>query len=216
MWTFFQRAIVNRTNENCPKFESNTKIFVLKRIKSDRKPAKKRERKGNSKNFDKPDTLKKKRPLTPVRDRVDDGMNKNLGRKKKWKFQPQKGVPYLGRLMKELLTGSLKKMTQMSVFKPANKAYYEVKAFADFLTIGQSPIPKTVIIQSPSPSFYKPTLPKIPRTKKKWTVQHKKEAVKKAREIGLTKATRFLQKNYPETFCDLSPSTLQYWIQKFD
>ena len=39
-------------------------------------------------------------------------------------------------------------------------------------------------------------------------------ALEKAKILGLSKATRTLQNEMPSIFGDLSPSTLQYWIQK--
>ena len=55
----------------------------------------------------------------------------------------------------------------------------------------------------------------IPKKEKKyWSFEQKRFAVEKARLIGLTKAAKFLQITMPETYGDLSPSTLQYWIKK--
>ena len=52
------------------------------------------------------------------------------------------------------------------------------------------------------------------KSKKYWTTEQKKLAVEKAKELGLSKATKYLQLYCPQIFSDLSPSTLQYWIHK--
>ena len=52
------------------------------------------------------------------------------------------------------------------------------------------------------------------KSKKYWTTEQKKLAVEKAKELGLSKATKYLQMYCPQIFSDLSPSTLQYWIHK--
>ena len=55
----------------------------------------------------------------------------------------------------------------------------------------------------------------IPKKEKKyWSFEQKRFAVEKARLIGLIKAAKFLQISMPETYGDLSPSTLQYWVKK--
>ncbi|KAL7714363.1 Uncharacterized protein QTN25_008139 [Entamoeba marina] len=113
-------------------------------------------------------------------------------------------------------------MNSMSVFLPCDHSLYVVESNPNIdygVTIGQSPANLSFVVQSPSPSSIKQvTSPKhrVSRTKKRWTLQLKMEAVTKAKEIGLTKATRYLQNAYPESYGELSPSTLQYWIQKFN
>ncbi|KAL7718943.1 Uncharacterized protein QTN25_003888 [Entamoeba marina] len=113
-------------------------------------------------------------------------------------------------------------MKSMSAFVPCDNSFYLVQynTHSDgFMTIGQSPTPLSLVTQSPSPSNLKlVSLPnyRVPRTKRRWSLRLKMEAVAKAKEIGLTKATRFLQNTYPESYGELSPSTLQYWIQKFN
>ncbi|EMS16901.1 hypothetical protein KM1_143140 [Entamoeba histolytica HM-3:IMSS] len=108
----------------------------------------------------------------------------------------------------------------ISVFKPCRKEMYSIvygKSTNLNLTVCPSPMSKTVVIQSPSPMDFKKStipVPRVSRLKKKWNNELKRVAVTKAKEIGLTKATRFLQLNYPTEFGELSPSTLQYWIQK--
>ena len=51
------------------------------------------------------------------------------------------------------------------------------------------------------------------KEKKYWSFQQKQFAVTKARLIGLTKAAKYLRITNPETYGDLSPSTLQYWVK---
>ena len=52
------------------------------------------------------------------------------------------------------------------------------------------------------------------REKKYWSPEMKRIALQRAHIFGLSKATRYLQQENPAVFGDLSPSTLQYWIQK--
>ena len=52
------------------------------------------------------------------------------------------------------------------------------------------------------------------KEKKYWSFKQKQFAVAKARLIGLTKAAKFLRITDPETYGDLSSSTLQYWVKK--
>ena len=109
-------------------------------------------------------------------------------------------------------------MSCLSVFKPSNKRFYQVTDFTKKKeemykpTVSSTPIVSLKIAQSPSPN----SAMKMKRIKKKWNATLKKIAVAKAKEIGLTKATRFLQVTYPNEYAELSPSTLQYWIQKCD
>ncbi|EKE39401.1 hypothetical protein ENUP19_0047G0059 [Entamoeba nuttalli] len=49
--------------------------------------------------------------------------------------------------------------------------------------------------------------------KKRWCQAIKMNAVKKFYELGLTKAVRVLIEQHPEQYKDLTPSTLQYWVQ---
>ena len=109
----------------------------------------------------------------------------------------------------------------MSAFKPSNKFYYQVTHFRQFeqkeqpAKVSSTPVARVLIAQSPSPRSVLKASPNKPRSsKKKWSSTLKKIAVAKAKEIGLTKATRYLQVNYPKEFAELAPSTLQYWIQK--
>ena len=113
-------------------------------------------------------------------------------------------------------------MSQLSAFKPSNKRYYQVTDFTvkeeeKEITpqiISTTPVMRLKITQSPTPRSVSCTPDTGPRSKKKWNEQLKKIAVAKAKEIGLTKATRFLQIHFPNEYSDLAPSTLQYWIQK--
>ncbi|ELP93511.1 hypothetical protein EIN_060360 [Entamoeba invadens IP1] len=104
----------------------------------------------------------------------------------------------------------------LSAFKPVKPHYFEVidfktqNIFADVVLNSPSPI-ENIKIKSPCPAT---VVIKERKTKKYWTNEQKKIAVEKARVLGLSKATKFLQLNYPTAFADLSPSTLQYWIHK--
>lgn len=78
-----------------------------------------------------------------------------------------------------------------------------------FNSSNYSPLPNQIPISKT------PTVPvKERKSKKYWTTEQKKLAVEKAKEMGLSKATKYLQMCCPQIFCDLSPSTLQYWIYK--
>ena len=52
------------------------------------------------------------------------------------------------------------------------------------------------------------------KAKKFWTTEQKAFAIAKSKVLGLSKTTKFLRKNYPVIYGDLSPSTLQYWMYK--
>ena len=118
-----------------------------------------------------------------------------------------------------------------SAFKPSNKRYYQVitypthtqlqqqiqqtqTVYHQIPTISSTPVMRMKIAQSPAPKSFSASPEKTTRNKKKWSNQLKKIAVAKAKEIGLTKATRYLQLHYPNEYSELSPSTLQYWIHK--
>ena len=107
-------------------------------------------------------------------------------------------------------------MNSLSVFHPSHPQSYEVITYPtiETLTVPRSPVlNETVCSSSPKlfrPLYYKP----IKREKKYWSPQLKRIALQKAHLLGLSKATRCLQLENPAIFGDLSPSTLQYWIQK--
>ena len=103
----------------------------------------------------------------------------------------------------------------MSAFKPANPAYYEV--------VYPFVIREDLVIHSPynhdsfcasTPKPIKVKCKPTKREKKYWSPEQKQIALEKAKVLGLSKATRTLQNEMPNIFGDLSPSTLQYWIQK--
>ena len=111
----------------------------------------------------------------------------------------------------------------LSCFTPCKPSFYTVIDYSTVqndYTVSATPLfSSSIISKSPNPNKIdtKPVnINKTQRMKKKWSLQLKKIAVAKAKEIGLTKATRFLQINYPNEYSELSPSTLQYWIQKFE
>ena len=108
-----------------------------------------------------------------------------------------------------------------SVFTPVHPSMYEVidASLPTVTVVPKSPSPSVAIppiASSPfAPSPMKPAAVfRPPRVKRQWSQPLKDIAVQKAREIGLTRATRYLQNNYPAVFRDLSPSTLQYWMHK--
>ncbi|BFU20003.1 hypothetical protein EHI8A_108990 [Entamoeba histolytica HM-1:IMSS-B] len=102
----------------------------------------------------------------------------------------------------------------LSVFKPSDIRSYKI--------IDSKINEPTVILSSPPPlevvkeKSAKPitTVIKERKTKKYWSTEQKKLAVEKAKILGLSKATKYLQVTYPGIYSDLSPSTLQYWIHK--
>ncbi|BFU24639.1 hypothetical protein EHI8A_173450 [Entamoeba histolytica HM-1:IMSS-B] len=98
-------------------------------------------------------------------------------------------------------------MSSMTVFEPTTPWKYEVifGPSNDFL-YKKNP---SVKVKNPSPPNSSGK-----KTKKYWSFEQKMFAVEKVRLIGLTKAARFLQVTEPETYGDLSPSTLQYWIKQ--
>ncbi|BFU20277.1 hypothetical protein EHI8A_178680 [Entamoeba histolytica HM-1:IMSS-B] len=53
---------------------------------------------------------------------------------------------------------------------------------------------------------------RIPKKKKKWSLEDKKRAVKLAKTMGVTHTIDYLCGINPNIFSGLSPSTLQYWI----
>ncbi|EDR22758.1 hypothetical protein EDI_336580 [Entamoeba dispar SAW760] len=55
---------------------------------------------------------------------------------------------------------------------------------------------------------------RLPKKKRKWSLQDKKRAVKLAKLMGVTHAIDYLCGINPEIFSGLSPSTLQYWISQ--
>ena len=107
-------------------------------------------------------------------------------------------------------------MNPLSVFQPSNPMSYSVITYSQGIeiTVPKSPDSNDYVCSS-SPKlirrlYYKP----IKREKKYWSPALKQIALQKAHLLGLSKATRCLQLENPAIFGDLSPSTLQYWIQK--
>ena len=103
----------------------------------------------------------------------------------------------------------------MSAFKPCNPTYYEV--------INPFVLREDIVARSPyngdsfcssTPKPIKVKCKTTKREKKYWSPELKAIALEKAKVLGLSKATRTLQNEMPSIFGDLSPSTLQYWIQK--
>ena len=100
----------------------------------------------------------------------------------------------------------------LSVFKPCNKSLYKIET-----SNYQSTDKDDVIRQSPlylKQYSLKPKKNKKKKYKKRWNSNLKEIAIEKAKEVGLTKATRYLQMTYPSEFAELCASTLQYWLQK--
>ena len=54
---------------------------------------------------------------------------------------------------------------------------------------------------------------KTKQKRKRWSEYVKMNAVRKYHQFGLTKAIRILHEENPEQYADLTPSTLQYWVQ---
>ncbi|EKE39686.1 hypothetical protein ENUP19_0154G0015 [Entamoeba nuttalli] len=116
-------------------------------------------------------------------------------------------------------------MHTMSVFVPVPHGKYQIVTNENNTNTNSfSSLPTTPTISStPStnittnslikPKKYIVQLSKSFRSKKNWKYNQKVFAIKKASELGLTKAIKFLQIQYPEVYEDLSLSTLQYWIQ---
>ncbi|BFU26043.1 hypothetical protein KM1_238970 [Entamoeba histolytica HM-3:IMSS] len=77
--------------------------------------------------------------------------------------------------------------SKLSVFRPAEPSTFEV-------VDGKSPKKRV-------------------QKKKRWNQAIKLNAVKKFYELGLTKTVRTLIEEFPEQYQDLTPSTLQYWVQ---
>ena len=99
----------------------------------------------------------------------------------------------------------------MSVFKPVDKSMYEI-IFNEI--ISATPKPEEFVIRDKSSKSVKPISPRQKKQKKYWSPVQKLHAIEVAKQMGLSKATRYLQVHFPENFADLSPSTLQYWIVK--
>ncbi|ELP86464.1 hypothetical protein EIN_032550 [Entamoeba invadens IP1] len=104
-----------------------------------------------------------------------------------------------------------------------------VVADSSTYSVVDNPSPEcSVVTESPAPSLQserdikliysltKPCLEKVnlPKKKHHWNDYERQIAIRKAKEMGLTKATRFLQTSLPTLFAGLSASTLQYWIRK--
>ncbi|KAL7712754.1 Homeobox domain-containing protein [Entamoeba marina] len=104
----------------------------------------------------------------------------------------------------------------MSAFIPVNPTLYYVFHSYDFTDnfVAATPSPSFFSEKEKSPRPVRVVATKQRSGKKYWSPEQKKQAIKKAKLFGLSKATRFLQNEFPSTFGDLSPSTLQYWVQK--
>ncbi|ELP93383.1 hypothetical protein EIN_057980 [Entamoeba invadens IP1] len=106
----------------------------------------------------------------------------------------------------------------MSAFVPSPPESYKVDSFFELVpttptitpVVSATPLNKTQDFTKPK--LYK-QLTRSTRGKKSWTTEQKEYAMEKAQLLGLTKATRFLQIQNQEVYGDLSPSTLQYWLQ---
>ncbi|ELP92131.1 hypothetical protein EIN_380780 [Entamoeba invadens IP1] len=102
----------------------------------------------------------------------------------------------------------------MSAFTPVNKELYSVieSIIMNEFVVSRTPSSE-VCCKSPKPVKVIPMKLKR-REKKYWSPEQKKIAISRASVLGLSKATRMLQNEMPSIFGDLSPSTLQYWVQK--
>lgn len=115
----------------------------------------------------------------------------------------------------------------MSVFRPVNKELYQVihNVSEESVSVVVSRTPMSFgsfESKSPIPQPNKEMKPKIVKVikrekqkeKKFWSVEEKVFAIQKAEMIGISKALRWLQNEYPQVYGDLSPSTIQYWVSK--
>ena len=81
----------------------------------------------------------------------------------------------------------MERRNNLSVFKPALSSSFEI---------------------------YDGSKPRKIHKRKRWCQFIKMNAVRKYYEVGLTKAVKFLIEEKPEYYKDLTPSTLQYWVNK--
>ena len=99
----------------------------------------------------------------------------------------------------------------LSVFRPVTDSFFEI--IPSFEVVHQSPAPAEEEVKERSEDK-SPKKNNVKKTKIKWTDEKKNLAIRTAKEIGLTKATRLLKSKYPKEFKNLSPSTVQYWLAK--
>ena len=92
-----------------------------------------------------------------------------------------------------------------SVFRPCKKEFYQI--INGFQTV-TSPMNST---ESVSRTVINKEEKKPSR--RRWKKEEKEMAISIGKEMGLSKATRYLQ-NMPE-FKELCPSTLYYWIKTY-
>ena len=110
--------------------------------------------------------------------------------------------------------------TNLSVFKPVAKHCYSVEYncdnYSNDYVVGRTPTLEEEVVVEKVEKSPKPIRNVVVqrKTKKFWSIEQKKFAVEKAKLFGLSRATKYLQINIPQIYGDLSPSTLQYWIQK--
>ncbi|EDR25088.1 hypothetical protein EDI_291850 [Entamoeba dispar SAW760] len=92
-----------------------------------------------------------------------------------------------------------------SVFTPCKKEFYQI---LDGYNTLRSPSLSSETVNTTFPSGdTKNSSPK----RKRWDKTSREKAVKIGKEMGLSKATRFLQKT--SEYKDLCASTLYYWIK---
>ena len=112
-----------------------------------------------------------------------------------------------------------------SVFTPVNKNLYQIIQHSteetDSLIVSSTPSINTSFIEmiSSKQNDMKPKRVKVIKKeqlkgKKFWSVEEKIFAIQKAQLMGISKALRLLQNEFPQIYGDLSPSTIQYWVSK--